>query len=117
MKPEHILLICAGGVFVLLLLIYFAIGIKSEKTKRDGDKQLLQSYSEENLHKMEYDVAFYEGEAFKIFALRDNAQQVTIDDILASSTQDISEMTERAIFSQLEDEGVEEIVGTYNPAK
>lgn len=114
METEYILLICAGGVFLILLLAYIIAA--AQRTKADKRNRTLLSYyfNDENLRKMEYDVAFYEKNVFWINFTRENERQVTIDDLLIE-TGDLSRLNEEAVFTQLEDEGVEEVKGTYKP--
>ncbi len=116
MKPEYILLICAGGVFALMLFVYMLYAIeKSKYEKRNRDK-LYTSYSPENLCKMEYDVAFYDKNVFN-FNSREAERQVTIDDLLGDEADDLTQLTEESVFAQIEESGVEEIRGGYNPSK
>ncbi len=114
MKPEYILLICAGGVFLSLLLIYSLVALERAKSDKKNKEKLHKSYSEENLCKMEYDVAFYD-KNFKFNSNRETERQVTIDDLLVENSGNEIKTSDAAVFTQIEDEGVEEIVGTYKP--
>ncbi|MDE7086628.1 MAG: hypothetical protein K2O67_00360 [Clostridia bacterium] len=117
MEPEIILLVSAGGLFLLFLLVYMIVAINVRKRRKHEQQLLMKTYNEENLHKMEYDVAFYEGEAFRIFQAGNTARQMTIDEILNDDDKTLEQMTQRAIFSQMEDNDGEIIKGTYNPSK
>lgn len=113
MKPEYILLICAGGVFVLLLFIYLIYAIEKAKAEHRNKANIARSYLPENLSKMEYDVAFYDKNVFHYGYNSEAERQVTIDDILVDDTDNIAHMTEEAVFTQVEDKGVEQIKGNF----
>ena len=115
MKPEYILLICAGGTFLILLLTYLIVAAQRAKADKRNKTLLSYFFNDENLRKMEYDVAFYEKNVFWFNFTRENERQVTIDDLLIQNAGDMSRLTEEAVFTQLEDEGVEEVKGTYRP--
>lgn len=115
MEPEYIILISAGGVFVLLLLTYLIVALRSAKIQRRNQEILCESYSNEKLQKMEYDVAFYESNVFFDYN-RDEERQVTIDDVLTQN-EDRSRLAEQAVFASVEDENEEIVVGRYNPSK
>lgn len=117
MKHEYILLICAGGVFLLLVFIYFIYAIEKRKAEKRNKNNIYKSYSPENLQKMEYDVAFYDKNVFNYGYSREAERQVTIDDLLGDETDNVTQMTEEAVFAQVEDRSVEQIKGNYNPAK
>lgn len=113
MKPEYILLISAGGVLVLLLFIYLIYAIEQIKTEHRNKTNIAKSYLPENLSKMEYDVAFYDKNVFHYGYQRDAERQVTIDDILVDENDDMPQITEEAVFTQVEDKGVEQIRGNF----
>ncbi len=116
MKPEYILLICAGGVFALLVFIYLIYAIEKAKANRRNKENIIKSYSPENLQKMEYDVAFYDKNVFTYGYSREAERQVTIDDILTDEADNMTQVAEEAVFAQVEDKGVEQINGKFNPA-
>lgn len=113
MKPEYILLICAGGVFVLLLFIYLLYAIEKAKLEKRNKEAIYKSYTPEQLRKMEYDVSFYDK---NVFHLNNNLtdRQVTIDDILTEESDDTAKLSEDAVFAQVEEGGVEEIKGKFS---
>ncbi|MDE7163727.1 MAG: hypothetical protein K2O44_06635 [Clostridia bacterium] len=115
MKPEFILLICAGGVFLSLLLIYSLVALERSKSEKKNREKLHKSYSDENLRKMEYDVAYYDKNSFRFTTSRETERQVTIDDLLVENSDGAIKTSDAAVFTQIEDEGAEEIVGTYKP--
>ena len=116
MKPEYILLICAGGVFFLLLFVYLIYAIEISKANRRNKEKIYKSYAPENLQKMEYDVAFYDKNVFHYGYSREAERQVTIDDILSDEADERTQVAEEAVFAQVEDKGVERIKGKYNSA-
>lgn len=117
MKPEYILLICAGGVFLILLFTYILYAAQKSKAEKRNKEKIYNSYLPENLCKMEYDVAFYDKNMFHFNYKRAAERQVTIDDILSDSSGDVGSMAESAVFAQVEEGGVEQINGKFNPSK
>lgn len=115
MEPVYILMICAGGVFALLLLIY-ALYFREQKMKEERNRERIEeAYSDEHITKMEYDLAFYDEETRKILNGAP-LEQVTIDELLNSNKQTVeaeTKKTDEAIFNKIENEGVEEITGKY----
>lgn len=114
MKPEYILLICAGGVFALLVFIYVIYAVEKAKAYRRNKDKILKSYLPENLQKMEYDVAFYDKNVFNYGYGSELERQVTIDDILTEDADNTTQVAEEAVFTQVEDKGVEHIKGNFN---
>lgn len=110
-------MICAGGIFFVLTFIYMLVALESKKAKKRNMKAILNSYSGEQLKKMEYDVAFYEQDVFKSALIGDVARQVTIDDLLSQSDGDAASLAEGAVFTHVEDEGKVAIRGNYNPER
>ena len=115
MKPEHILLIVAGGVYALMLFICCFIEFKKSSMRLHEKAQLHKSYDKDNLKKMEYDVAFYDRDELKLDFNSVGDEQVTIDDLL-DQDETAEEKARRAIFAQYEDNGVKVIKGNYRPA-
>ncbi len=116
MKAEHVLLICAGSIFLLLLVVYLIIALEQGKINRRNHEILLKSYSKENLRKMEYDVAFYEKNVFLPKFNNEDERQVTVDDVLMEN-EDMSRLAEEAVFATVESERSEEVRGNFNPAE
>lgn len=117
MEPEYILLICAGGVLLLLLLVYLIAALEIAKVERRNLLSIYSSYSEENLKRMEYDIAFYDRNSFKLNYSSDTTRQVTIDDVLGGEEENAAKLAENAVFTQVEDKGVEVVSGRFNPSK
>ncbi len=115
MKPEYILLIACGGVFVFFLFLYFLVAHERRKAAKSLANRIIKAYSDKSLKKMEYDVAFYDGKTYNFLSDQEAERQVTIDDVLNSAGKDERKIAEEAIFSQVEYGGNEEIIGTYNP--
>ncbi|MGN0818432.1 MAG: hypothetical protein ACI4L9_05615 [Candidatus Coproplasma sp.] len=115
MEPVYIVMICAGGVFLILLLAYFLVYTKQKKIKLRESQKLLEAYSNGKITKMDYDLAFYDEETRKLLGGATEGQ-VTIEDILSSdsaSVEEVTKKTDEAIFNKIENEGVEEITGNY----
>lgn len=116
MDTNEILLICAGSLFVLLLIIYIIVAIRKREKNIEEEVMLEAAYADKNLAKMEYDIAFYDVDMFDNQPQEPVRQQMTFDDIQTEQQDDESEQAaEEAIFTRVDDEGVEEITGTYNP--
>ena len=112
MEAEYILLISSGGVFLLLLFVYLIVAFERYKKARRDRESLHKSYSDENLQKMEYDVAYYDKKSFKLYYNTESPRQVTFEDLIEGTAEE-TDSAEKAIFTHVEDEGVEEIKGTY----
>lgn len=118
MTTDLILLMCALGVFIILLIAYLIVSIKEQAHNLRLKKELSESYSEEKITKMEYDIATYYDDS----ADKRSVKEVVGNALFEASAQTAdSEQSEQhldapteAIFTQVEDEGVEEITGTYN---
>ena len=65
MEPVYIVMICAAALFALLLLAYFMRADVQRKLAERKEEELEKAYSDENLKKMEYDVAVYDEETRK----------------------------------------------------
>ncbi len=117
MEPMYVVLICAGGVFALFFIFYLIYAIESYKIRTRNEIALKDAYSEKNLTKMEYDVAFYDGDTYETLYGGNVNRQVTIDEVLSENQRDEESVSkaQRAIFTQVEDEGSKNIIGTYNP--
>ncbi len=112
MEAKYILLISVGGVFAFLFLLYMLVDLERLKSDKRREKKLYESYREENLKKMEYDVAFFDEDAYRQNG--DGDSQVTIDDVL-NAQKESSAKHVQPVFVQVEEEGVEEIHGNYDP--
>lgn len=118
MKPEYVLLISAGGVFALLLLIYMITAIYQYRKNKRKQRAIIESYSDENIRRMDYDFAFSSDGSFGPLHAAEPGQ-VTIDEVLDATEIDANAAAARPVsdanFSKIENEGVEEITGTYKP--
>ncbi|MGN0814069.1 MAG: hypothetical protein ACI4MH_02410 [Candidatus Coproplasma sp.] len=115
MEPIYIIMICSGGVFLILLTAYILYYAKQRKIKLNERQRLLEAYSDDKITKMEYDLAFYDEETRRLLGGATEGQ-VTIEDILSSEKSSIEEATKKtdeAIFNKIENEGVEEITGNF----
>lgn len=115
MESVYIVMICAGGLFVLLLLAYVAHYAKQRKIQARKKTRLDEAYSDEKITKMEYDLAFYDEETLKLLGGAQEGQ-VTIDEILSGEkpiVESTTKKTDEALFNKIENEGVEEITGKF----
>lgn len=110
-------MICAGGVFVVLLLSYLVYYFGKRKKLKQKEYELSVAYSDENLTKMEYDLAFYDEEIHKLLRQAEPASQVTIDEVIGQAgtpaEETVRKKTDDAIFTKIGNEGVEEITGNF----
>lgn len=115
MQPVYIVMICAAGLFVLLLFAYFMTARNAKKLSESKEEELERAYSDENLAKMEYDVAVYDEETRKLMSPRADSQ-VTMDEVVGSDgggAQEAKPSAEEILFGKVDDEGVEEITGNF----
>lgn len=116
MDTKEIILICAGCLFVILLVVYAVSYFRRDKRDMQEKRMLEQAYTAGDVAKMEYDIAFYDVDMFD--GKTDEAdRQMTIDDVSSAPSADDDKAVEEAILAHVDDEGVEEITGNYNPEK
>ena len=118
MESVYILMICAAGVFFILVLAYIVYAREKAKTDRLNAQALDEAYSDKNLTKMEYDFAFYDDETYNLLYGKQPGQ-VTIDEVLGRNNRDASaeasaQKVEETLFAKIDAEGVEEITGKFN---
>ncbi len=111
-------MISAGGLFAALLFAYFIYYCSKRKARRRKEYELSVAYSDENLTKMEYDLAFYDEETHKLLRQAEPASQVTIDELIGQAAAPAEEPARKkaddAIFTKIgNNEGVEEITGNF----
>lgn len=106
-------MIVAAGVFAVMLLICCVIEYKRARTRHMENMQLYKAYSDENLKKMEFDVAFYDKDSLKLDFNSVGDEQVTIDELLNQSKINEKDIAQKAIFTHYEDEGVKSVKGRY----
>jgi len=105
-------MIITASVFAGLLLIYFLEASHRQSMRRLQERRLAKYYSSENLAKMEYDVASYHKEEESAGA----GSQMTIDEFINSKGEDTQKSVSE-LYTPVEDEGLKEFVGHYNPDK
>ena len=118
METDYIILLCAMSVFIVLLIAYLIVSIKEQTHNLRLKNELQKAYSDENITKMEYDIATYYDDS----ADSRNAKEAVVKPVIDASAQKSDEKKAEkrsgapteAIFTQVEDDGVEEITGTYN---
>lgn len=113
MKPEIIIMIVTGAVFIFLLLFYMAVEINRINNFRYNERRLFYYYASDNLSKMEYDVAAY-NPASDNPQTESEGMQVTIEDVVYRN-QEKRHNVVTDICTPIEDNGLKEIVGDYNP--
>ena len=116
MQPIHIVMILAAVLFVILVAAYFMYADKMKKINETKAEELKKTYSDKNLAKMEYDVAVYDEETRKLLTHEKSESQVTMDEIVPDEKERASDAvlsSEDALFGKGDDEGMEEITGTY----
>ena len=107
-------MICSAVVFAGLVILFIYMTVKRRRREEEAEFELEQAYSDKNLAKMEYDIAFYDEETYRL--MRGNSQ-VTMDEIMSDSASDANaekpSVPEGAIFTKIDTEGVEEITGKF----
>jgi len=103
-------MIVTASVFAGLLLIYLLVASRRQGERRLQSRRLAKYYSSENLAKMEYDVAAYhkEEEAAGV------GSQMTIDEFI-NRKEEGAQKSVSELYTPIEDEGLKELVGHYNP--
>jgi hypothetical protein len=117
MDGQYILLICAGGVFILIFLLFIVTAIKTAKLNKANDNAIKQSYVGDNLRRMDYDLALYDGEEHNTPTKITTADsQLTIDEVLAEKekTTEEEKPSDDALFTKIGNEGMEEITGNFD---
>ncbi|MCD8308741.1 MAG: hypothetical protein LUD19_02715 [Clostridia bacterium] len=116
MEPIFIISIVVGGVVFILLLFYLANLIKRCKAARELKEELDETYTDPNIAKMEYDIAYYDEDIqSRINAMNIKTdKQVTIEEVIHGEEQAVPP-EEDALFAKIDDEGMEEISGNYRP--
>ncbi len=112
MEPKYIVAITAGGIFLILFLVFIILAAHRQKVEKRLQERLDKEYSNENLAKMEYDFANYDDETVKMLSAdsEKSETQVTIYDVLSEELAQPEE-----VFGKIESEGMEEITGNYKP--
>lgn len=111
MEVQYIIAIAVGSVSVFLLFLYLIATVRADFREARISESIEKMYEDENLAKMEYDFIDYNLEAARILAMRERREgQMTIDDVLAgiNSPND-------PVYGKMDNDGPEEITGTYNP--
>lgn len=108
-------MIVAGGVFAVMLLICCLIEFRRARASIQDKERLQKAYSEDNLKKMEYDVAFYDKSDMKLDFNSIGDEQVTIDEVLNQGKGNSEEDAQKAVFTHFEDNGIKSIKGRYRP--
>ncbi len=114
MEPLYILFVCAGGVFVVLLLALMLASIEGWRRNSDIRKELSKTYGDKNIAKMEYDIAFYDGDLYARGSRSDSAKQVTFDDVFGGD-EDEGEEDELSRFKPIGETHSNVVVGHYDP--
>lgn len=114
-------MICAAGLFALLLLAYFLKADAAKKFEQRKREDLQKAYADKNLAKMEYDVAVYDEETRKLMNPKTDSQ-VTMDEVVKTSSEEDEKKPEpeekklsagEILFGKVDGEGMEEITGNF----
>lgn len=107
-------MICSAIIFAALVGLFIFMTTKRRRKEEEAKKVLENAYADKNLAKMEYDIAFYDEETYRL--MRGNSQ-VTMDEIISDNASeagaDNQPSAEGAIFAKIDSEGVEEITGRF----
>lgn len=114
MEACYIVMICSAVVFVGLFALFIVLTVKKRRREEAERSALEAAYADKNLAKMEYDIAFYDDETYR---LMHRGGQVTMDEVIVNNSADAEEKkqpsSEGAIFTKIDSEGVEEITGRF----
>lgn len=111
MDPEYIIMIVVASLVAGLMLIYFLAASHRQGERHFQGRRLAKYYSSENLAKMEYDVAAYHEEDDQSVGM---GSQMTIDEFI-NRTESGSQKSVSELYTPIEDEGLKELHGNYNP--
>lgn len=126
MQTIYIVMIFAASLFAVLLLAYIIYACYTKRLNSRKLAELEKAYSDKNLAKMEYDVAVYDEETRNILDPKP-VTQVTMDEVIKKDKADSDDDKksddsgnkeqqsdgEEAIFSKVDNEGMEEITGNF----
>ncbi len=115
MEPLYILFVSAGGVFLFFLFAFLLMNIENWKHNMRTKRDISKAYNDENLAKMEYDLAFYDGDLYSRRSHAELAKQVTIDDVLSGEADSTEEVDELSRFNPIEEVKDNSVVGLYDP--
>lgn len=116
MSTMDIVLIVCGGIFAFLLLLYAVVAIIRKNKNNKETAELDKVYSSDKLSKMEYDLASYDEETYKLLNVNKIATQMTVDDIIGDGFETPAAMPatiDETLFDKIESDGLEELTGNY----
>lgn len=113
MEPIYIVLIVTGGIFALLVLVYFLYANEKAKVDRRKQQELDRFFADEKLARMDYSDASCNEEVYKILNRRTGSGQVTIDEVIGTDKSQDNAKSEEPVFNKIANEGVEEITGNF----
>lgn len=106
------------AVFIILLIAYLIVSIKEQTQNARLKRELRKAYSDENITRMEYDIATYYDDHAASRNVKETVGSALADPSVPTAEGDqaeqLSDAPTEAIFTPVEDDGVEEIRGTYN---
>jgi len=118
MTLEQIILIASAGVFVFLLLILIITSLVRKNKLKKAQEELYALYRGDKLAKMEYDLASYDEETYRLLNGNKAATQVTLEDIMGDGLDTPANnqaMIDETLFDKIEIDGLEELTGNYVP--
>ena len=116
MTLEQIILIASAGVFVFLLLILIITSLVRKNKLKKAHEELYALYRGDKLAKMEYDLASYDEETYKLLNGNKGATQMTLEDVISDGldTPVVPATTiDETLFEKIESDGLEELTGNY----
>ena len=109
------MLSCAG-VFAFLFLLYVITSIVRIRKLHKQRAELQAMYASDKLAKMEYDLASYDEETYKLLNGNKVATQMTLEDVISDGldTPAVPATTiDETLFEKIESDGLEELTGNY----
>lgn len=111
----YILFVSAGGVFVAWLLAWAFASLDKIRLNAETRREISKMYSDKNLAKMEYDLAFYDGDLYSRRTRSESAKQVTIEDVFNGGDEEQEEEDELSRFYPIAEAHDKTAVGHYDP--
>lgn len=105
MTTPYIIIIVAGSLYALLFFIGLIVYVYGRQKQFEKQRMIEAMYADPGLAKMDYDFSMYDERTSRLISVSHSDGQLTIDDLIADNTPGTFE------------EGMEEITGTYKPAK
>ena len=109
-------MLTCGCAFAFLLLLYVITSLVRTRKLNKQRAELQKMYSSDKLAKMEYDLASYDEETYKLLNGNKVATQMTLEDVMNDGFDTpVAHATtiDETLFEKIESDGLEELMGNY----